>query len=282
MNKKQSIMLALAGAALAVVSQAQAQPSTTYAADDLLLNYRDTFATGPVSGSDMEINAGPISAIAALPMGTTITLASASLSPFTSGGALHSAVVNGNLGFSAAAADPVGTTGTLWLTRPEASANVPGPAPTEVSYSIANPVATDISLIGTGYNSGTAINANTATVGAGTTGNSYQAQAEQNTSVNGQANINYQNQLGTAANAGGLIESIGGAGNGTIYEALWQQPDNAAGNTTPEEYLGYFTLEEDGTTLYTSAVPEASTYGLIAGLGLLGLALRRQFRALAA
>jgi hypothetical protein len=40
---------------------------------------------------------------------------------------------------------------------------------------------------------------------------------------------------------------------------------------------GQFTLGSDGSFAFTSAVPEPATYGVVAGLGLLILSIRRQF-----
>lgn len=52
----------------------------------------------------------------------------------------------------------------------------------------------------------------------------------------------------------------------------------SANNTAPME-LGNFALGANGTVTYTTvAVPEPSTYGLLAGAGLLAVSLRNQFR----
>jgi hypothetical protein len=279
----------VAGVALAVASQAQAQFG--YAADDLLLNFRNTALEGPnttppgtVTGNDLEVNMGSILTIAAF-SGTEEVLAPGSLGTLQS---QFGANLN-NIGFSAAAADAPGSDGALWLTRPETAANTPGPNPAKVAYSVANPVTGYIASIGAGATAGTqlandVLGNSVAAVAASVSGNSYQAQAAAGPTAANQAVINYQGQLNvTTPSKGGAIESI--MGGTTVYEALWAQP--AGNGTSGDSYLGYFTFDSNGEVDYTSAnyvapVPEASTYGLIAGLGLLGLALRRQFRTLVA
>jgi hypothetical protein len=63
---------------------------------------------------------------------------------------------------------------------------------------------------------------------------------------------------------------------GTIYEDLW-----AATTTSAYTYEGYFTFNYSADQLtFTSsavAVPEPTTYGMLAGAGLLAVSLRRQF-----
>ena len=284
MNKKQTIMLAVAGAALAVASQAQAQFG--YSADDLLLNFRLTSSTYFPAGNDLEVNMGAISGIAALPAGTTETVlqGGASGTLQTTFGATLT-----HLGFSAAGADAANTTGNLWLTQVTTGPNAHGSAPEQIDYSSANPIANKIANIGAGANAQAAFTANgyqAATVTAATAGNSYQAQAESAATSAGEAKINYG---GYASLLDGNLEAI--SGGVTQYLNLWSQPTDDGANPGggvplgPDAFLGYFTFKSNGEVDYTSelsAVPEPSTYGLIAGLGLLALALRRQFRTLAA
>ncbi len=88
--------------------------------------------------------------------------------------------------------------------------------------------------------------------------------------------INYAGQL-----SGSATEAT--PTTGAIYEALWTTP--ATGQGTPA-YDGYFSFLPDGEVDFSegtlSAVPEPSTYGLIAAAGLLALAFRRQLRSLTA
>jgi hypothetical protein len=86
---------------------------------------------------------------------------------------------------------------------------------------------------------------------------------------------------GNGSTALGTIEAS--PSGGTVYEALWEVPTGNSVSGAGDTYEGYFTFKSDGEVDFTEvAVPEPSTYGLIAGLGLLGLAFRRQLRALTA
>jgi hypothetical protein len=59
-------------------------------------------------------------------------------------------------------------------------------------------------------------------------------------------------------------------------DALWSVDDKT---TLAKTLLGTFALDGSGTLTFTAtAVPEPSTYGLFAGLGVLALSLRRQLR----
>jgi Ca2+-binding RTX toxin-like protein len=261
--------MALAGASLLAVSHARAQ-SFDYSADDLLLNFRDTAST---TENDLEVNMGSITGVEAL--ASPEVVASATLVQSVYG------VPSGSdpIGFSAAAADASGTTGTIWLTRADTT---PGTAPAAGSaqqfFSAQNLVAARIANIGTGADGGTILASGEATVPGSTTGNSYQAQGEESTVSGGagQGTINYGGDENTAASKGGNIESIQD-GSGTVYEALWEVPVSGTADT----YLGYFTFDPSGEVDYTpavSVVPEPSTYALFAATGLLALAFRRPLR----
>ncbi len=270
MTKQKSILIAVAGASLLAACQANAQ-SFGYSADDLLLNFRDTAS---ISDNDLEINMGPISSVAAL-TGTEVVVPASVVT-----GVYGAPSASVPVGFSAAAADASGTTGTLWLTRVDTT---PGIAPTTVSgqqlFSAQNLVAARIANIGAGANAGTILAAGEATVPGATSGDSYQAQGEEGTAVglSGQATINYNGDENvSAASKGGLIESVQNGGS-AVYEALWEVPVTGSADT----YLGYFTFNTSGQVLYTSAasaVPEPSTYALFAATGVLALAFRRQLR----
>jgi hypothetical protein len=239
MMKQKSIMIALAGAALLAAAQARAQ-SFGYSADDLLLNFRDTAS---ITANDLEVNLGPISALAAFQGTKTVVPASLVQSVY----GLPSASVP--IGFSAAAADASGTTGTLWLTRADST---PGTTPTTVSgqqeFSAQNLVAARIANIGDGANGGTILAQGEATVPGATSGDSYQAQAEQSTAVEAQLIVNYAGDENIAPSKGSSIESVQNGG-GPVYEALWEVP--VVG--TPDTYLGYFTFQPSGEVDYTSA-----------------------------
>ena len=267
-------MLAMAGAAL-VAASAQAGPSPTYSADDLLLNFRNP---ANITGTDLEVNLGPVSQL------TSGVVASSSLVQ----GVFGSIGSSDTVGLSADAADASATTGQLWMTRSLSSLDLSsGPtvpnsgysSPAQAAFSTQNPIAVKIGNIGTGYNGGTPVTgfANAATVPGATAGNSYQAQAEQSSSITG--NINFAAES-LAASKGGTIETIQN-GSGNVYEALWDIPVTG----TAPSYEGYFTFQTDGEVDFTaapSAVPEPATYGMFAGIGLAAVALRRQIRSLIA
>jgi hypothetical protein len=249
MTKQKTFMIAVAGVSLLAASQARAQ-SFGYAADDLLLNFRNTAS---ITADDLELNLGPISAIAAL-KGTTMVVP-ASLVQTVYGTPSASIPI----GFSAAAADASGTTGTLWLTRAETTpGTVPATDSAQQVFSAQNLVAARIANIGTGANDAVAdggqiLAAGEATVPGATTGFSYQAQAEQSSAQEEQSVINYAGDENIAPSKGNNIEVIQ-SGGGAVYAALWEVP--VAG--TPDTYLGYFTFNASGEVDYTSGVGAVS------------------------
>jgi hypothetical protein len=259
-------MIAVAGAAFLAASQANAQ--ITYNGDDLLLNFRNT---ANVTGNDLEVDAGQISAFTALT--STKVVVSSSLFQSVYGGAPS---VSLPVGFSAAAGDD--TSSTVWMTRADTTpGTAPSTPPSQGASLTQNEVVTAIDNIGAGAAAGTAQGAKAATVTGATTGNSYQAQAEQNNTGTGQGIINFGSHENVAANKGGNIESIQTAA-GPVYEALWEVPVSGTGSDT---YEGYFTFQNSGEVDYTPAVvatPEPSTYALFAVAGALALAFRRQLR----
>ncbi len=240
MTKQKSILTAVTGASLLVVSLARAQ-SFAYSADELLLNFRNTAS---ITAADLEVNMGPISAVAALK--STEIVVAASLVQTVYGGVPSLSLP---IGFSAAAADASGTTGTLWLTRADST---PGTAPTIVSaqqvFSAQNLVAARIANIGTGANAGTILAQGEATVPGATSGDSYQAQAEQSSAQEAQSIINFAGDENIGPTKGSNIETIQN-GNGAVYAALWEVPVTG----TPETYLGYFTFAASGEVDFTPA-----------------------------
>jgi hypothetical protein len=103
---------------------------------------------------------------------------------------------------------------------------------------------------------------------------SFQGEGQQSSSVPG--TINFGSLVGQA------VETQISAGGATEYATLYDIPQTGQAETE----LGYFSFYGDGEITYTeqneipTAVPEPSTYGLLAGLGLLAVSLRRQFRLL--
>jgi len=283
MNKKQTIMLAMAGVALAAASQAQAQLNPVYANGDLLLNFRN--AASGSTAPNVEVDLGSITTFAGL-TGTTVldTVANNGYTPVAGFSEANLATTLGlpgtssPTGFSAAAANGSAGAYTLFLT---ASMATPTLSPTDPGIQQGNTAQTAvrnlINLVGGGASGldGTPTSDIT-TLGARTVGvASTDANSYYNKAKDGTGTVDYNG--GESATLG--IESLQN-GSGNIYEALWKAPTTGHGS---DSFLGYFTFmpndEVDFTSVNPSVVPEPATYGLLAGLGLLGLALRRQFRA---
>lgn len=274
MNKKQTLMVVLTGAALVAISQAQAQ--TAYQDDDLLLNFRSLSSGVP---PNVTVDEGNINTfVTSVGYENTVDLAGAG-GQFTAAGLLG-AFGSGypssskQIGFSAAAEDPAGS--TLWLTRVISAPHANGAGlkvSAQQTADVQSATVTTIQSIGAGYTSdGAQLGAGNASEVPNADPNSYATQG-----VGIDSTLNFQNQTITAG-AGGPIEGI--QTGSTIYEALWEVPtlDSGLGDT----YEGYFTFASNGDVQFTSAVPEPSTYVLIAGGVLLALAFRRQLRSLAA
>jgi hypothetical protein len=271
MNNQRTIMIAMTGVSLLVAAQVQAQ--LDYTSGDLLLNFRNTATVNPVSGTDLEVNAGPVSTIEAA-TGTEILVPASVVS-----GVFGSALTGGTVGVSASGDDgSAPSDDTLFLSRADTT---PGTAPTIPAAQAAaltqGLVVTDIENIGAGGNAGTSDGTGAATVSASTTGDSYQAQGEENTTGAGQAVINFGSHENVASSKGGVIETIQ-TGSAPVYEALWEVPVSGSGSDT---YLGYLTFDPSGEVDYTSAVsavPEPSTYVLLALTGLFAWIFRRKIR----
>ena len=123
----------------------------------------------------------------------------------------------------------------------------------------------------------TVLNGYTLMAGLGTT-----LLSSDSTSVSSQIYGSGQSLSTAVTSPGGTISG------GLIYEDLWGATSSLIGsgknkvNTGVFTYEGFFTFNDNGTPSLTftpaaaSAVPEPSTYGLIAGAGLLMVSLRRQ------
>jgi len=247
----------------------QAQVAS-YSDGDILLLFRET---GNITANDLEVDLGPASGLSG-DNGTVVVAASTVTSAF--GRAPSTGLP---IGFSAAGS--VLSTDELWLTRQQTGTTEPTHQSDQENAATQTPVANAISAIGNGAVGATAGPVVGSALVPGGNANSYQSQAEQNSG--GQSGvINYGGVESTSTLSGGKIESVNN-GASTVYEALWDVPASDSANPA-ETYLGYFTFLPTGQVDFTSvtAVPEPSTYGLLAATGLLAVALRRQFRSLAA
>jgi hypothetical protein len=293
MTNKRSFMLAMSGAALVVAFQAQAQ-QTSYSDEDLLLNFRsinsasppnvtvdlgnvNTFLASVVSAGGMAV-LDTVGGVTPTPGFTDVQFSAAALLP-----AIGTPSTTLPIGFSAGAAQA--SSSTLWLTRTISGPNLSGTGLTPSGGQTASAqgaTALIIGDIGQGYNSpnGTQLGSgNAATVSSGN------SLSYSTLTIDGTGAMSYNATQTITPGAGGPIEGVQ-TGSGTIYEALWQV--NPLANTRSavnDVYDGYFAFLPNGQVDFYSAVvavPEPATYGLLAGVGLLAVAMRRQFRSLAA
>jgi hypothetical protein len=286
MNKKQLSMLVTTGVILAAVSGAQAQ--NTYNNLDLLLDFRNFSSQ---SDPNITVDLGEVdtfvSTVAGLPGGTAVLDTGSGFTATFSTGfsyagltSLLGAPASGNsIGFSAAAADGTGS-GLLYLTRQDTT---PGVAPTHPSGQLpltsqAN-TAEAITLIGQETTTGTTLpgSGNNAVSYSSGDANSYQQQGQDPANP---STIDYGGSQLTTTGQGGKLE-LQQSGSANIYEALWEVPVSGTGSDT---YEGYFTFQPDGEIDFTTptAVPEPSTYALLAVTGVCAVLFRRQFRRLIA
>jgi hypothetical protein len=293
MNKKQTIMLALTGAALVAASQAYAQGlSTDYNDNDLLLNFRNVSTGG---GNDVEVDLGNVNTFLSTvradvgPTGTAVLnsgtgFATSSYPTQFTISSLTAAVTSTikNIGMSATA-ENIGASGnaqyTLWLSRAITSGQG---VSAQGSLNAQNNAAGNIALIGDGvspdYTDGSP------TTLAGSVNGAYIGSSDpESLQTLAHNTAGASSPLNFIGNISGSSLEVSPTATASAYEALWETP--ITGNGTPT-YEGYFTFQSDGEVDFSegtlSAVPEPSTYGLLAGLGLLGLAFRRQLRSLAA
>jgi hypothetical protein len=279
MNKKQTMLAAVAGVAVMAALQTQAQSfSYTDGSEDILLNFHSGTA-----GNDLVVDINTYNSL-----GLNVN----NIANF-SGQVLASSLVTGEygtpstgtpVGFSAGAADS-GNTDTMWLTRAQ-SGTTQGTASSQPSSIAASYINSDIDAIGDGgANQRSSSPANGAAVVPSTATDSYQSQA-QNGLGSGLSVYGFGGRLGVAGAVGSATASFDSIqnGSGNVYEGLWETP--YSGQSESSTYLGYFTFQKDGEVDFNgadvSAVPEPSTYGLIAGIGLLALAFRRQLRSVVA
>jgi hypothetical protein len=275
MTQKKSILLGIAGVAVLAASQAQAQ--ITYTPGDLLLNFRNTATT---ADPDVTIDVGNVSTFANTP-GTTVVVG---VGGQFADSALASALGASGLasvGFSAAAEVANGSSDNTWETRLGTSSTAPVGSVANVNSVNDKTAGNAIALIGNTAANGTQISGNLSSSGtdkgitiASATSGSYQSAAFN-------AGLNY-NKGYTTSGASTAVEGVLASASSQYYLGLWSTPVGG-----PNTEWGYFDFNFYGTggveyISAVSAVPEPATYGMLAGLGLLGFAVRRQLRSLTA
>jgi len=314
MTKKQTLLLAAAGASLLAGTQAQA----AYAAQDLLLNFRDinvNSSGSPESTVTVDVgNVGSfVTSVAALPGGFAVLDSGASITPtpgynYSTFGfsadsisALFGSASTGNqIGMTAVAGAYSLLSGAgnnvLWEARQIVSFTGVGGLPDSVDANATAPIqaaqgtqraaALAINNIGgaiTATGSTTLANssANAAVVPA-SNGHGFQPQGQ---APSNPALISFNNNIPVQGTQEPIELPQDGTGN--LYSALWKVPTTTTG-AGADQLLGYFTFKPDGEVDFSTQfaavapVPEPATYAFFAGLGLLGLVSRRQIRALTA
>jgi PEP-CTERM motif len=286
MTKQKSLMVAMAGAALLAASQAQAQLSPAYTTGDLLLNFRNT---ANLSAADLTIDLGSVSTFAAIPGGTydlnsggsalpSITTVDSALSSvaFTAG-ELQTAYGSSLTGIALSGAALTSDSDFVTRSQTSTAAGSKGSSGVQSQNTFANAVGnTGAGASGLDATTATSLdNGNRGASVASAQSFSYEAQATHSSSV-----INWNGAFVTTTAGGGTMETAG-LSSSAVYAGLWTS--DQAGDAGTD--LGYFTFNPNGEVDFTSlnpvsAVPEPSTYGLIAGVGLLAVAFRRQLRVL--
>lgn len=266
--KKLTPILGAAGLALASLT-ANAQAVFQYNDGDLVLDFSRS------GSSDLEVNIGNISQFTGQAAGTTVGVNGYSvnnqlLATFGNLNSLQFGVIGTQNG-----------SGSSYLSLRRTDPNVQNAAPSDFTFSRASTVNSDINgIIGNGtargilpFSAGNPANAvgNTATaVVIPTTG----AQA-----VNSFSTIyNGTGGLRSALPSPGVLNTTDANFSGTsgAIAVLDLFQYDGAGTGAKATYLGDFTLLNDGSFTFT-AVPEPSSYALLAGFGVLALALRRRF-----
>jgi hypothetical protein len=250
--------IVLAAVAAAGITSAQAQ----YVANDLLLG-----VTGGSSSVDLVINLGFLDAVnqpgAVVNLSSVIT--ASDLAGF--GSSFQAGVVGGQPATAGRDLYATQLRGALGTATVAGSLPPTGINRTQVGSSVGDLAGLNNSL---GLGNTSASHMIKTTVPSSDPGSWQNLIAPGGTNGPGQ----FQNDSG--------INPMGTASGSLVYLDLYREVPPTTGSN-PFNYLGYFTLDNSGASpilTFTSgliAVPEPSTYGVIAAAGLLVLSLGRQF-----
>jgi hypothetical protein len=269
MKKQLFPILGVAGLALASLSAQAATPIFNYTDGDLILDFSHSGGA-----NDVEIDIGSLSYwLGQSAGGSTVQvgnysslLSSASL---TTDSLSFAVFGNQNAASGSVAAN------TDYLTGKQTGAG-PNTPPNDVTGSKQNGISTAVQGIVAGINSWSANDTvsnpgdpnNTATSAIIPTGGAQaiDGYTHLGTSFSGSAPSGYPNNTtpsGFSTSGGSIVSDL------FEFDPL--------GTSHQSVYQGYFTLNSNGVLDFT-AVPEPSTYGLLAGAGLLVVSLRNQLR----
>lgn len=277
--------MALAAASIALLAATQAQAQFAYTQGDLMLNFREV--NGAAQGAfNVTLNLGNAATFASANASSVLQI-----NQFESSW-LTGATASGNAGFgdlnnvrwsstaSLAAAGQGADNNHIWASRARTSnlsndgstAGVAGStAWLRRSESQQGPAGQRIHSVGVGANS----------IGADFGVDATRTDSSQASSYLGQAGTT------GAYNVGGATVFFGSnsteANTGTLTGSSFLDLYDSAFGSGNSTYLGYFELQADGDLFfygaqYSSVIPEPTTYAMLSGLGLLALALRRNFR----
>ena len=271
--KKLAPILGLAGVALASLS-ANAQPVFQYNDGDLILDFSKS------GSADLEVDIGSIGSFSGLAPGATVAVTGYNINNqllATFGGSLD--------GVSFSVFGTTSTTPSDYLSLRRQNVAVQNSAPNDFNGVKATQVSTAVGgIVGFGTSKGilpwSAANtanpvANTATAAVIPTSGL--------DAINSFTSLyNGTGGLKSLIPTPGILNTLSGTFSETpgaiAVSDLFEYDGN--GSSSKSLFLGDFTLSNSGSLEFSSvsAVPEPQTYGLVAGGGLLLVALRKQFR----
>jgi hypothetical protein len=275
----------LAAMAVLVSQAAQAQNNSGYLNGDLVLGFTKTSGTG--SGNDYIVDIGATLGENGTTGATPSTYGNqqVSLSSYINLTAFNSTYGSANgVNVGVIGGDLFGgdnSQGALWTTTMRTGANPLSLAGTETTPGA--PVNAGFLLNAAGYPQVLGPASGAGFVSSGNA-NSWTANIAKAPGVAGTAINSFASVLPTSANPMSAI----GASDTTVLD-LWYESANAQGNPTAWQYVGELSLGLSGASAVFNfdpadevvAVPEPTTFGLLAGVGLLALSIRRQISATA-